>query len=327
MSDSRLRLLLMRDFFLDNTDERHTITAQELIAHLELRGIPCDRRTIYSDIALLQHSGMDIRIRRRRANEYFLARRLFERAELRLLADMVRTSRVLSPERTSAMVEKLLSLTSRQEAANLRRTATAAAPHQAQGERAFQNAATILYAIENGRKLSFVYCSILAKHMLLPRRGGEAYIVNPCMLAYAEDHYYLVADHPAHEGLAHYRLDKMTDVCALEEAAAPADSGFDAAAYAKTVFSMTPAEQRWVRLSFDQQLIGAVLDRFGSDVPMETLDGNTYAIMAPVRVSPPFFGWVFQFGGKMRILAPEDVCERMILMLEAARRAELRYTL
>ena len=327
MYDSRVRLLLLREYFLQNTDERHTVTTRELIAHLELRGIPCDRRALYADISLLCQNGLDIRTRRRKANEYYLAGRLFEREELRLLTDMVRASRALSQERMASLIERLLSLTSRHEATQFRRQRAFCAPHQAQGERAFYNAAAIQSAIENGRKLSFVYCSILAKHMLLPRRGGEAYIVNPCMLAYAEDHYYLVADHPAHEGFAHYRLDKMTNVCVLEEAAAPADSGFDAAAYAKTVFSMTPAEQRWVRLSFDQQLIGAVLDRVGSDVPMETLDGNTYAIMAPVRVSPPFFGWVFQFGGKMRILAPEDVCERMILMLEAARRAELRYTL
>ena len=324
MYDSRVRLLLLREYFLQNTDERHTVTTRELIAHLELRGIPCDRRALYADISLLCQNGLDIRTRRRKANEYYLAGRLFEREELRLLTDMVRASRALSPERMASLIERLLSLTSRLEAAQLRRQRAFSAPHQAQGERAFYNAAAIQSAIENGRKLSFVYCSIQEKNALLPRRGGEAYIVNPCLLAYVEDHYYLIADHPAREGLAHYRLDKMTNVCALEEAAAPADSGFDATAYAKTVFSMAPAEQRWVRLSFDQPLIGAVLDRFGSDVPMEQLDENTYAITAPVRVSPPFYGWVFQFCGRMRILAPEDVCERMLLMLEAMRSSGLR---
>ena len=324
MSDSRVRLLLLRAYFLQNTDERHTVTARELIAHLELLGIPSDRQTVYADILLLQQNGLDIRTQRRKANEYYLAGRLFEREELRLLSDMVRASRVLSPERASSLIDKLLTLTSRQEAAQLRRQRTFSGPYQARDERAFYNAAAIQSAIENGRKLSFVYCSIQEKNTLLPRRGGEAYIVNPCLLAYVEDHYYLIADHPAHEGLAHYRLDKMADVLALEEAASPADSGFDATAYARTVFSMASAEQRWVRLSFDRLLIGAVLDRFGSDVPMEQLDENTYAIMAPVRVSPPFFGWVFQFCGRMRILAPEDVCERMLLMLEATRSAGLR---
>ncbi|MEZ4628744.1 MAG: hypothetical protein R2912_11940 [Eubacteriales bacterium] len=42
-------------------------------------------------------------------------------------------------------------------------------------------------------------------------------------------------------------------------------------------------------------------------------------MFAPVRVSPPFFGWVFQFGGRVRILAPDDVRERMLLMLEDPR--------
>ena len=99
------------------------------------------------------------------------------------------------------------------------------------------------------------------------------------------------------------------------------DAAFDAAAYAKTVFSMMPAQQRWVHLSFDRQLIGAMLDRFGADVPIEPLDERNYALFAPVRVSPPFFGWVFQFGGKVKILAPDDVREQMLLMLESYRAA------
>ena len=126
-------------------------------------------------------------------------------------------------------------------------------------------------------------------------------------------------------GLSAVSVAALTACGKTEEAAAPADSGFDATAYARTVFSMAPAEQRWVRLSFVRVLIGAVLDRFGSDVPMEQLDENTYAITAPVRVSPPFYGWVFQFCGRMRILAPEDVCERMLLMLEAMRASGRMY--
>jgi predicted DNA-binding transcriptional regulator YafY len=54
---------------------------------------------------------------------------------------------------------------------------------------------------------------------------------------------------------------------------------------------------------------------------MEQTDERTYALFAPVRVSPPFYGWVFQFGGGVRILAPDDVREQMLLMLEAARLA------
>ena len=322
MLDARARLLQLRAYLLEHTDERHSVTAREIIAHLELSGFAADRRAVYSDIELLRESGLDIRVHRHRANEYFLHSRVFERTELRLLTDMVRASRFLSRERSEALVEKLASLGSRYDALWLKRQSGATGPYKAESENAYYNAAQILTAQEHGSKLSFVYCQFTAKKALAPRRGGEAYIVSPLLLIYTEDHYYLIADHPSREGLTHYRLDQMEQVRALEEPAVPADASFDAAAYARTVFSMAPAQQRWVHLSFDRQLIGTMLDRFGADVPVEQMDEWTYALFAPVCVSAPFFGWVFQFGGRVKILAPDDVREQMLLMLEAYRMTE-----
>ena len=325
MLDARARLLQLRAYLLEHTDERHSVTVREIIAHLELSGFAADRRAIYADIELLRGSGLDIRVHRRRANEYYLHTRVLERTELRLLTDMVRVSRFLSREHSEALIEKLASLGSRYDAAWLKRQSGAIGPYKAENETAYYNAAQILLAQEHGSKLSFVYCQFVAKKALSPRRGGEAYIVSPLLLIYAEDHYYLIADHPSREGLAHYRLDKMEQVRVLDEPAVPADAAFDAAAYAKTVFSMVPAQQRWVHLSFDRQLIGTMLDRFGADVPVEPLDELTYSLFAPVRVSAPFFGWVFQFGGRVKILAPDDVREQMLLLLEAYRAAGNRH--
>ena len=325
MLDARARLLQLRAYLLEHTDERHSVTVREIIAHLELSGFAADRRAIYADIELLRGSGLDIRVHRRRANEYYLHTRVFERTELRLLADMVRASRFLSREHSEALVEKLASLGSRYDAAWLKRAGGAIGPYKAENETAYYNAAQILTAQERGSKLSFVYCQFVAKKALSPRRGGEAYIVSPLLLIYAEDHYYLIADHPYREGLAHYRLDKMAQVRALEEPAVPTDASFDAATYAKTVFSMVPAQQRWVHLSFDRLLIGAMLERFGADVPVEPLDELTFALFAPVRVSAPFFGWVFQFGGRVKILAPDDVREQMLLLLESYRASGNRH--
>lgn len=325
MLDARARLLQLRAHLLEHTDERHSVTVREIIAHLELCGFAADRRVVYADIEILRESGLDIRVHRRRANEYYLHTRVFERTELRLLADMVRASRFLSREHSEALVEKLASLSSRYDAGWLKRAGGAIGPYKAENETAYYNAAQILAAQERGSKLSFVYCRFVAKKALSPRRGGEAYIVSPLLLIYAEDHYYLIADHPSREGLAHYRLDKMEQVRALDEPAVPADATFDAAAYAKTVFSMAPAQQRWVHLSFDRQLIGTMLDRFGADVPVDQMDEWTYALFAPVCVSAPFFGWVFQFGGRVKILAPDDVREQMLLLLESYRAAGNRH--
>ena len=319
MPDIRARLLLLRAFLMEHTDERHGVTVREIIAHLELSGISANRQAVFTDINVLRESGLDIRVKRRRANEYYLHARVFERTELRLLADMIRASRVLTRARSEEMIAKLTSLASCHDEAWLRRRGGAASPHKPESECAFHNAALVLLALERGCKVSFIYGQFAAKKTLCARHGGEAHIVSPCLLIYAEDHYYLIADHPSQEGLAHYRLDMMEKVRVLDLPAAPADPSFDAAAYAKSVFSMAPARQRWVHLSFERALLGMMLDRFGADVAVAGLDEETLALFAPVCVSPPFFAWVFQFAGRVRILAPDDVREEMLLMLEASR--------
>ena len=319
MSNPRARLLQTRAYLLEHTDERHPATIAEIAAALEREGIEADARALLADLEALRESGLDVCSTRGRSKAYYVGRRLFPRAELRLLMDMVRASRFLSKDRAGALLEKLSGLSVEHERGSLRFGATrpdAPTPEQTD---AYQTVDRILAALEAKQQLSFVYCSSAGKGTAEPRRGGQAYVVNPCLLLYAEDNYYLVADHPLHEGLAHYRLDRMREAALVEHAAASMDVSFDPAAYARSVFSMYPAKQRWVRLAFDRALTGAMLDRFGANVPLELLDERTGSLYAPICAGRPFFGWVFSFCGGVRILAPDDVREQMLLMLEAGR--------
>lgn len=321
MSDPRARLLLTRAYLVERTDERHAVSAAELTAHLECEGFASNRRSVNADIDLLRQSGLSIAQKKSRPFGYYLERRMFEPAEVRLLIDLVRASRVLSREHGDALTRKLASLLGRFEAERLCRGLEQTAREPAADERAFDNLKRVYEALADGKKLSFQYCRHTLEKALVSRRNGEVYVVNPCMTLFMDGCCYLLADHPHHEGFAHYRVDKMANVRLLEEPGAPPDPAFDPVRYEKTLFSMYPGEARWVRLAFEKSLIGAVIDRFGEDAPIAALDETTFAVSAPVRVSPPFFGWVFQFGGGVRILSPDDVCERMALMVEAARSA------
>ena len=96
MTDPKLRIFYIQDYFLKNTDENHTVTVQELLAHLEAMGIATDRRTVYADMRRLKSMGMDIEKRRSKTHDYYLATRPFELAELKLLVDAVQSSRFLT---------------------------------------------------------------------------------------------------------------------------------------------------------------------------------------------------------------------------------------
>lgn len=318
MSDVRTRLLLVRAYFLENTDEQHPVSLTELAAHLQRQGVAADGRTLSGDIRRLRESGLSIERLPRRGG-YYLARRTFDSGEVRLLADMVRASRALTGAQSEALVQKLCGLISRHEAAYILAGAVSAPRRPPEGRNVLETIRQATAALAAGRRLAFRYCHLAPDRMLRPYHGGQEHVVSPCLLVYAGEYAYLIAGHPLREGLAHFRLDRMAQVRVLNEPAAPLDPAFDAAAYAAALFSMVPGEQRWVRLAFDRALFETMVDRFGADAPVSELDEQTLAICAPVRVSAPFFGWVFQFGGRVRILAPDDARERMALMLEAAR--------
>lgn len=316
MTDPKLRLFLLRDYFLRETDEKHTVTVPALMAYLSAQGLHgVDRRTIYADIALLKGYGMDIEKRRTRTHDYYLATRDFEPPELKLLVDAVQASRFITERKSAQLIGKLEALTSRHLAAQLSRQVYVHNRVKTDNERIYYNVDTIHEAIAHNRRVCFQYCQYTITKSLVPRRGGAFYEVSPYLLAWADDNYYLIADHPVHEGLAHFRVDKMLSVCMSEQPRARRSDAIDPAAYAKTMFSMYAGEQTHVELRFEHGLVGAVIDRFGRDISIIKQDEAGFSVRVQVAVSPAFFGWLLQFGKHAAITAPEKVRAQMKALL------------
>lgn len=72
------------------------------------------------------------------------------------------------------------------------------------------------------------------------------------------------------------------------------------------------------QLRCDNSLMKTMVDRFGEDVTTLAYDMTSFRIQTEVSASQTFFGWVFGFGGKVQILAPESVKEQYRQMLERA---------
>ena len=84
----KLKLLYLRDYLQENTDEKHPVTVQELIDFLATKDIRAERKSIYDDILCLQEYGADIEQRKGRSGGYYLASRDFELPEIKLLVQM-----------------------------------------------------------------------------------------------------------------------------------------------------------------------------------------------------------------------------------------------
>ena len=71
------------------------------------------------------------------------------------------------------------------------------------------------------------------------------------------------------------------------------------------------APRREVELICDNDVMDAIIDRFGTEARTYPCydDEERFAVEAEVAVGKLFFNWIFGFGGKVRIAAPEDVRE------------------
>ena len=89
------------------------------------------------------------------------------------------------------------------------------------------------------------------------------------------------------------------------------------ARYKASLFRMYGGETRKVTLEFDSSVIESVYDTFGEETKIKPC-GQWFSARVDVQVSPTFWGWVFQFVGKMRIAEPNDVRKEYIALLNKA---------
>lgn len=320
-SAQRLKLLYLRDIFQKFTSETEALTRNQITDILSDYGITEGRKAFSEDVEALQKYGMDIRMTMGRTASYQLMTRDFELAELKLLADAVSSAKLLSESQSAALLKKLSTLCSDKEAAQIKRTVyVSGRVRQNSNKAVLYNVDTIQRAISSApkKKISFRYFEYDMRKNKKYR--DEARVCTPYALVWDNDHYYLVAWNDHRGTYSNFRVDRMEKVEIIDEPARRADPNFDLEDYILTHVSMFSGEESDVVLRCDKSLVNAVLDRFGMGVRIvPAKDGESFTVYAPVVAKEPFFGWVFQFGGKAEIIEPESIRSEYLAMLDKVR--------
>ena len=61
-----------------------------------------------------------------------------------------------------------------------------------------------------------------------------------------------------------------------------------------------------VTLVCENEVMKGVLDAFGMDIKVKRAEKGHFQTTVMACTSPTFYGWLFQWGGKVRITAPEE---------------------
>ena len=316
--NQKARPLYLMKVLLEKTDEQHTLTTNELIAELATYDIHIERKTVYSDLEILRHFGLDIEIKRDKTTGYYIAHRQFELPELKLLVDAVLSSRFITEKKSEELISKLSTLTSKAQAQNLKRQVYVAGRAKSFNEQSYYSVDAIHTAITDKKKISYKYFDYDTDKKRIYRKGGATYHVTPITLCWDSDKYYLVAYSSEHNELRNYRVDRMSEVKVSDDDADIYDTcKFDVSEHIKRVFGMFSGEQVQATLAFDNSFVNVVLDYFGKDIILVPKGDVWFEVIVDVSVSPVFLAWVFQFGDKAEIKAPNSLIDAMKELIHA----------
>ena len=313
--NQKLKILYIRDYLEKNSHEKRLVRASELIDMLQRQhNISCDRKTIYSDIAALQDYGVDIISVPGKNGGYYIASRIFEVTELKLLIDAVQSSRYLTEKKCRELIEKLCQQCSVHDAGLVRRNVQVSGRVRTMNETIYYNVDAIQEAIASGKQISFRYFDYDIRGQRQYR--DKSYIASPYGLCQDNDFCYLLAWSERH-GITSYRVDRMSGIEILAESRIPCPELTGAAFtdHANRLFQMFAGNMTNVKLRFHKELTNVVIDRFGHGTMLiPEGDGIHFNFTVPVALSPMFLSWVIGFGDKAQILYPQsavDACKEL----------------
>ena len=316
--NQKLKIFYILDYLQKNSHQEHPVRAAELQDMLsQQHNIACERKTIYSDIAALQDYGVDIVSLPGKGGGYYIASRIFELPELKLLIDAVLSSKFLTEKKSRELIEKLCSQCSVYDARLMRRDVLVSGRVKSMNETIYYNVDAIQDAIAENRQIRFRYFDFDLNRERKYR--DREYLASPYGLCQDNENCYLLAHSPRH-GATSYRVDRMSDIQILEEPRIPCPelTGKALNQYANRLFQMYSGETADVKLRFHRSLVNVVIDRFGRDILLIPDGEEHFVFTVNVAVSPMFLSWVIGFGSKAKILYPQSVVDACKAMCQEA---------
>lgn len=327
-SDSKkLTLIYLQQLFLEKTDKTHFVRMPEILSFLESKDIFVDRRTIYTDLKLLNYAGFEVvGVPEKGGYKYHHPSRLFSINELKFLIDSVASSKFLTSRKSRELIEKIKQQGSNYANESLNRNILLAKRVKSMNDKVFKNLDILYEAIATNSQISFKYTKLTPERTIAYTNSGAITETSPFAVTLNDDNYYFIAYDKGMNSLRHYRVDKLDSLQLLPKPREGKElfKSFDIVDYTQKTFSMFSGREETVTIEAYNSLAGAFFDKFGEAVHIRKCFENPNHFIARVNVtiSPQFYAWIFGFERKVKILSPASVQEEFV---ETARKILDKY--
>ena len=308
---NRDRLPLILRTLMEESDEEKWLTTADLRKVLEEEGYEWSVRSLRKDIRSLQNSGFEIAVRESEgaSTQYAWMGREWSAPELQILVDAVSAAQFIPPDRSRKLIGKLSRMAGPSHTERLRPQILISEHIKAKNRNMIYSVQAIRRAIDRDRKIVFRYLQYTPEKEQVPKHRGtpeEQYVVSPYATVWNNDRYYLVGWSDRREKVTVFRIDRMEVPKQLQRKRVPPPAEFDVRDYTDKVFQMFDGPEANVTLQCALEILDQVIDRFGDGIEIKA-GKKHFTVTVPVSLSTTFYAWVFQYVGKMSILAPEHV--------------------
>lgn len=200
-ANQKLKIMYLMKILLEQTDEEHSISKQDILTTLNQYGIS---------------------------------------AELKLLVDSVQSAKFITAKKSNELIRKIESLASKHEAPKLYRQVYVVNRIKIMNKNIYIYVDVIHTAIAANEQIRFQYFQWNVQKKMELRHNGAYYQVSPWALSWDDENYYLIAYDSAAGKIKHFRVDKMLNIESTKDRREGKEQfkEFDMAIYARKVFGM-----------------------------------------------------------------------------------------
>ena len=316
-----------RSFFLakylnEHSDPDHLICANKLIQILNENGYTATRKTLLDDIDTLRNAGFQIIEHINGCVSYAIGNRTFTLSELRFLISAVSSSNFLTQENSEKLIKKLTTLASVNYSEKLSAYSFSAQTAKTQNNDSFKIMEIVGQAIESSKKILFRYFKYNENRTLVPR---DTYIVSPYAVLWKDDRCYMLAYTEKRHIIQSFRIDRMGIPEITEETIVPKPENFNISDYTIGTVKMYGADNMTeVELLCGNELMNTLVDHFGADFPFCPAGSDCFKARITVGLGSTFYGWLFQYAGRIRLLSPASAVEEYKKLAEEVLKEEFQ---
>lgn len=316
MESKKLAILRILQILLENTDEAHPLTHEEIRRKLDQNyGIEIERKAIGRNIQELielfdnepSSTSSGISIVSEKGKGTYVEQRNFEDSELRMLIDAVLSSRYISVEQSRDLINKLCSLSNKYFKSHVKNVYSVNEWGKTNNADLFYNIELIDEAIEKGLRLKFNYNRYEIDKKLHPAFDHE---VSPYQLILNNQRYYLMGCNMKFDSITYYRLDRITNMEIIENSRVKDiktipgfEYGIDYKDLAISRPYMYNDKAEKVEFVTNYKMLNQLMDWFGDEFEVERYQDKKIKVTLKVSLKAMEY-WAMQYLNNIEVIAP-----------------------